>query len=96
MMGRGAFILLKGGRGRLESAKQDKIRLAILLNILWILRSAARNPPQRTRHGCVHCCFPRDMANSMKVARFVMWIPILAAKLQHYPASTCKNKMMNV
>jgi len=96
MMGRGAFILLKGGRGRLESAKQDKIRLAILLNTLWILRLAARNPPRRTRHGCVQCWFPRDMANSMKVARFVIWIPILAAKLQQYPASAGRSKLMKV
>ena len=44
MMGRGLLILLKAGRGRRESAKQVEIRLAILLNILGILRSEARMP----------------------------------------------------
>jgi hypothetical protein len=34
MMGGGAFILLKVGRPRPESAKQAEIRLAILLKIL--------------------------------------------------------------
>ena len=36
MMGGGAFILLKVGRPRPESAKQAEIRLAILLKILRI------------------------------------------------------------
>jgi hypothetical protein len=36
MMGGGAFILLKVGRPRPESAKQAEIRLAILLKILHI------------------------------------------------------------
>jgi hypothetical protein len=39
MMGGGAFILLKVGRGRRESAKQAEIRLANLLKILQIGRS---------------------------------------------------------
>jgi hypothetical protein len=36
MMGGGAFILLKAGRNRPESAKQAEIRLAGLLKILGI------------------------------------------------------------
>jgi hypothetical protein len=40
MMGGGAFILLKTGRYRPESAKQAESRLAILLKILRIGRGA--------------------------------------------------------
>ena len=36
MMGGGAFILLKAGRPRPESAKQTEIRLAILPKMLQI------------------------------------------------------------
>jgi hypothetical protein len=39
MMGCGAFIPLKAGRGRRESAKQPEIRLATLLRNLLIYRS---------------------------------------------------------
>jgi hypothetical protein len=39
MMGGAAFILLKTGRYRPESARQAEIRLAILLKILRIGRS---------------------------------------------------------
>jgi hypothetical protein len=44
MMGGGAFILLKAGRNWPESAKQAKIRLAILLKILYTSRSGGEFP----------------------------------------------------
>jgi hypothetical protein len=44
MMGGLAFILLKAGRRWPESAKQAKIRLAILLKILQIARSGREIP----------------------------------------------------
>jgi hypothetical protein len=43
MMGNGAFILLKVGRRRPESAKQAEICLATLPKILQIGRLEARN-----------------------------------------------------
>jgi hypothetical protein len=46
MMGGAAFILLKAGQTRPESAKQAEIRLAILLKILRIARFAGKNPRQ--------------------------------------------------
>jgi hypothetical protein len=45
MMGEGAFVLLKTGRYRPESAKQAEIRLAILLKILQIGRSRVGRRP---------------------------------------------------
>jgi hypothetical protein len=48
MMGGGAFILLKAGRNWPESAKQAKIRLAILLKILYTSRSGGEFPPRWT------------------------------------------------
>ena len=57
MMGGGAFILLKGGRARPESAKRAKIRLAILLKILHIAPSQRRNRlaniEKETWKGCI-------------------------------------------
>jgi hypothetical protein len=43
MMGGAAFILLKAGQTRPESAKQAEIRLAILPKILRIVRSGGQN-----------------------------------------------------
>ena len=43
MMGGAAFILLKAGQTRPESAKQAEIRLAILLKILRIARFVGKN-----------------------------------------------------
>ena len=47
-MGRGAFIPLKAGRGRPKSAKQAKIRLAILPKILRIAHFRGTKPLART------------------------------------------------
>jgi hypothetical protein len=47
MMGGRAFILLKAGCIRPESAKQPEIRLANLLKILPIARSGEPKPPYR-------------------------------------------------
>jgi hypothetical protein len=46
MMRGGAFILLKVGQGRRETANQAEIRLADLPTILSILRFKGRNPCQ--------------------------------------------------
>jgi hypothetical protein len=52
MMGGGAFVLLKTGRHRPESAKQAEIRLAILLKILRIGRSCGEpGAAVRDRYG---------------------------------------------
>jgi hypothetical protein len=48
MLGRGAFILLKVGRGRRESAKQAEIRLATLLKILRISPPEPRKPAKKS------------------------------------------------
>jgi hypothetical protein len=62
MMGGAAFILLKAGQTRPESAKQAEIRLAILLKILRIARFAGKKPspkPNGTCCGCIRGDFRR-------------------------------------
>ena len=67
-MGGGAFVLLKTGRYRPESAKQAEIRLAILLKILRIGRSRGEpGPAVHDRYGqavVVWVRIPPGMANS--------------------------------
>jgi hypothetical protein len=55
MMGGGAFILLKAGHQRPESAKQAEIRLAGLLRILHIADCGAKRRSQRTEGTCNGC-----------------------------------------
>ena len=47
MMGGGAFVLLKAGRGGPKTAKQVEIRLAILLKILRIEGLQATEGPRQ-------------------------------------------------
>jgi hypothetical protein len=62
MMGGGAFVLLKTGRYRPESAGQAEIRLAILLKILSIgcSRRGARPGRQRRISACDGCLGPNS------------------------------------
>ena len=65
MMGGGAFILLKAGRPRPESAKQAEIRLAILLKMLQIAHfgTAALANDENDIRWLYRPLFPRNMAN---------------------------------
>jgi hypothetical protein len=92
MMGEGALILLKVGQRRRESAKQAQICLATLLKILQISSSEAR----KLRKKRVGRPFPRDMANSSKTARSVIWITVLAPKMAQYPARGRRKKLFKV
>jgi hypothetical protein len=71
-MGGGAFIRLKTGQKRPESAKQAEIGLANLHKILWIgLRGDEnrRAKPGRTFRSCMGG-LPPDMANSWGISRY--------------------------
>jgi hypothetical protein len=74
-MGGLAFVLLKAGPGRAESAKQAEIRLAVLLKILgnWG-RPGRKFPAEGTWHmqRLYLAEFPRDMANSSGIEGFVI------------------------
>jgi hypothetical protein len=74
MMGGGAFILLKAGRNWPESAKQAKIRLAILLKILYtpVLRAKFLRHGRRHMRGLCRPEFLSDMANLPGIADFVI------------------------
>jgi hypothetical protein len=58
MMAGVAFILLKAGRRRPESAKQAEIRLAILLKILPIAEFWSQNCSQGVQRTCSGCTGP--------------------------------------
>ena len=61
-MGGGAFVLLKTGRYRPESAKQAEIRLAILPKVLRIGRSRRETMPGGQRR--IRACDGRFGPNS--------------------------------
>ena len=80
MMGGVAFILLKAGRRRPESAKQAEIRLASLLKILHIARFEGPKKGHwqgtaTTGNGCIDQWLyrrriPLDMANLPRISCF--------------------------
>ena len=57
MMGGGAFILLKGGRGRPESTKQAENRVAALPKILRIVCFGDQRGPSKGEKGPVKVAF---------------------------------------
>jgi hypothetical protein len=93
MMGGGAFIWLKAGSQVQESAKQAEIRLAGLLKILHIARSATKNAlAEGARHMQWLCRggFLPDMANWPGDVPFVIQITVLAEKMAQYSATQCR------
>ena len=97
-MGGAAFILLKAGQARPESAKQAEIRLAILLKILRIARFVGKNLRQAENHMLwLHSRrFPPDMANLPGIAGIVIQITFVAQKPAQYSARKCRKKITQV
>jgi hypothetical protein len=75
MMLGGAFILLKAPTRTGESGEEAEPRVADLRQIL-----------RKTARGARGTHIPPDMANSMKVASFVMQVTFSAWKLTQYSA----------
>jgi hypothetical protein len=74
MMGAGAFILLKAGRGAPESVKRVEIRLAKMLTILAIADSERRNLLATGRWHMRWLWlwrFPQDMANGSGFRHYI-------------------------
>ena len=94
MMGGGTFILLKAGRGRLESAKQTEIRLAVLLKMLQTAHfgtGALATGEKDTRWLCL-LRFPRDMDNSPEIVPVVTYFTVLTRQLSQYYAGKSGEK----
>jgi len=69
---KGLLFCLKPARCRQETAKQAELRLAILPKILRIAPAKARGVHKGSVMGCSDGNFVRDMANSSKIACFVI------------------------
>ena len=98
-MGGRAFILLKTGRGRPESAKQAEIRLASLQKILRIGGFGKPAPLATAGRDSLRLCRSDscpDMANSGGIAGSVIQITVLAGKPAQYAAKGCRGKITKV
>jgi hypothetical protein len=89
----GAFVWLKTGQGRPESAKQAEIGLASLSKILWIGGRGVENRRAmagKDAHKLCRLVFRWIWLIHVESRANVSWITMFAGKLAHYPARKCR------
>jgi len=100
MIGGGAFILLKSGAGRGETANQPEAGLAgfpqiVCIGLYAMAASVAKRAPA-VQTLVVLRRIMSDVANSTKIEVFCYFLTVLARKLAQDPASECRRKFFQV